>query len=174
MLNPRLMPVPVMIIHGQYDDVADLDGLLPFFVQLPNPRKQYVDSARCGPHDAFAKRPSDFSARRDCLLQCTVARYRRCPMFALRWQHGVVPANVGRQSDAVGQSSARQDWSSAASTSIPHQFPHALKDVLHLRQNRVFQNRLIGHKVSFAATRRTGASSWSNSSSAMRAAISAP
>jgi pimeloyl-ACP methyl ester carboxylesterase len=42
MLNPRLMPVPVMIIHGQYDDVADLDGLLPFFAQLPNPRKQYV------------------------------------------------------------------------------------------------------------------------------------
>ena len=42
MLNPRLMPVPVMIIHGQYDDVADLDGLLPFFTQLPNPRKQYV------------------------------------------------------------------------------------------------------------------------------------
>ncbi len=42
MLNPRLMPVPVMIIQGQYDDVADLDGLLPFFAQLPNPRKQYV------------------------------------------------------------------------------------------------------------------------------------
>jgi len=35
MLNPRLMPVPVMIIHGQYDDVADLDGLLLFFAQLP-------------------------------------------------------------------------------------------------------------------------------------------
>ena len=42
MLNPRLMPVPVMIIHGQYDDVADPAGLLPFFVQLPNPRKEYV------------------------------------------------------------------------------------------------------------------------------------
>jgi pimeloyl-ACP methyl ester carboxylesterase len=42
MLNPRLMPDPVMIIHGQYDDVADLDGLQPFFAQLPNPRKQYV------------------------------------------------------------------------------------------------------------------------------------
>jgi pimeloyl-ACP methyl ester carboxylesterase len=42
MINPRLMPVPTMIIHGQYDDVADLDGLLPFFAQLPNPRKQYV------------------------------------------------------------------------------------------------------------------------------------
>jgi pimeloyl-ACP methyl ester carboxylesterase len=42
MINPRLMPVPVMIIHGQYDDVADLDGLLPFFQQLPNPYKRYV------------------------------------------------------------------------------------------------------------------------------------
>ncbi len=42
MINPRLMPVPVMIIHGQYDDVADLDGLLPFFQQLPNPNKRYV------------------------------------------------------------------------------------------------------------------------------------
>ena len=42
MVNPRLMTVPVMIIHGQYDDVADLDGLFPFFAQLPNPRKQYV------------------------------------------------------------------------------------------------------------------------------------
>ena len=42
MVNPRLITVPVMIIHGQYDDVADLDGLFPFFAQLPNPRKQYV------------------------------------------------------------------------------------------------------------------------------------
>jgi pimeloyl-ACP methyl ester carboxylesterase len=42
MINPRLMNVPVMIIHGQYDDVADLDGLFPFFQQLPNPYKRYV------------------------------------------------------------------------------------------------------------------------------------
>lgn len=42
MINPRLIPVPTMIIHGQYDDVADLDGLLPFFAQLPNPGKKYV------------------------------------------------------------------------------------------------------------------------------------
>jgi len=27
---------------SQYDDVADLDGLRPFFAQLPNPRKAYV------------------------------------------------------------------------------------------------------------------------------------
>ena len=42
MINPRLIPVPVLIIHGQYDDVADLDGLLPFFRELPNPDKRYV------------------------------------------------------------------------------------------------------------------------------------
>ena len=42
MLNPKLMPVPTMLIHGEYDDVADLDGLLPFFQQLPNPYKRYV------------------------------------------------------------------------------------------------------------------------------------
>lgn len=42
MINPRLMPVPTMIIHGEYDDVADPDGLLPFFVQLPNAHKGYV------------------------------------------------------------------------------------------------------------------------------------
>src|SRR4029450_14569 len=42
MLNPKLMPVPTMLIHGEYDDVADLDGLLPFFKQLPNPYKRYV------------------------------------------------------------------------------------------------------------------------------------
>jgi len=42
MINPRLMPVPTMLIHGEYDDVADLDGLLPFFQQLPNRYKRYV------------------------------------------------------------------------------------------------------------------------------------
>ena len=42
MVNPRLLPVPTMMIHGQYDDVADLDGLLPFFRQLPNSYKRYV------------------------------------------------------------------------------------------------------------------------------------
>ena len=42
MINALLMPVPTMIIHGQYDDVADLQGLLPFFSDLPNPYKEYV------------------------------------------------------------------------------------------------------------------------------------
>lgn len=42
MLDAAQMPVPVMLIHGQYDDVADLDGLLPFFRQLPHAHKRYV------------------------------------------------------------------------------------------------------------------------------------
>ena len=42
MLNPKLMPVPTMLIHSEYDDVADLDRLLPFFQQQPNPYKLYV------------------------------------------------------------------------------------------------------------------------------------
>ncbi len=42
MVNPRLLPIPTMIIHGEYDDVADIEGLLPFFKQLPNPYKRYV------------------------------------------------------------------------------------------------------------------------------------
>jgi len=42
LVDPARITVPVMMIHGQYDDVADLDGLLPFFKALPNPDKQYV------------------------------------------------------------------------------------------------------------------------------------
>jgi pimeloyl-ACP methyl ester carboxylesterase len=42
MVNPRLIPIPTMLIHGQYDDVADAEGLVPFFLQLPNPHKKYV------------------------------------------------------------------------------------------------------------------------------------
>lgn len=42
MVHPKLIPVPVLMIHGQYDDVADPDGLFPFFRQLPNPYKRYT------------------------------------------------------------------------------------------------------------------------------------
>lgn len=42
MVNPRLITVPSMIIHGEYDDVADMDGLIPFFLKLTNPYKRYV------------------------------------------------------------------------------------------------------------------------------------
>jgi pimeloyl-ACP methyl ester carboxylesterase len=42
LVDPSRITVPVMMVHGQYDDVADLDGLLPFFQALPNPDKQYT------------------------------------------------------------------------------------------------------------------------------------
>ncbi|RYE72449.1 MAG: alpha/beta fold hydrolase [Oxalobacteraceae bacterium] len=42
MLDAREIKVPVMVIHGEYDDVADLAGLLPFFRDLPNGDKRYV------------------------------------------------------------------------------------------------------------------------------------
>ncbi len=42
MVNPRLVSVPTMMIHGEHDDVADVEGLSPFFQQLPNPDKRFV------------------------------------------------------------------------------------------------------------------------------------
>lgn len=42
LIDAAKITVPVMLIHGEYDDVADLEGLLPFFSALPNPDKQYV------------------------------------------------------------------------------------------------------------------------------------
>lgn len=55
MLNPRLMTVPVMLIHGEYDDVADTQGLLPFFQALPNPDKRYVIVPNAGHMMMFQK-----------------------------------------------------------------------------------------------------------------------
>lgn len=42
LIDPTKITVPTLLIHGQHDDVADLEGLLPFFQALPNPDKQYV------------------------------------------------------------------------------------------------------------------------------------
>jgi pimeloyl-ACP methyl ester carboxylesterase len=42
MIHPRLMPVPTMVIHGEFDDVADVEGLFHFFHLLPNPNKRYA------------------------------------------------------------------------------------------------------------------------------------
>ena len=41
-VNRYGITVPTMIIHGQYDDVADTKQLMPFFEQLPNANKRYV------------------------------------------------------------------------------------------------------------------------------------
>ncbi len=48
MVDARLILAPTMIIHGEYDDVADPEGLFPFFKQLPNPDKSYVIIPRAG------------------------------------------------------------------------------------------------------------------------------
>lgn len=42
MVNPRLLSIPTMIIHGEHDDVADVEGLLPFFKQIPSAYKRYA------------------------------------------------------------------------------------------------------------------------------------
>lgn len=42
LIDPMRIMVPTLLIHGQYDDVADLAGLWPFFAALPNPDKQYT------------------------------------------------------------------------------------------------------------------------------------
>lgn len=42
LLDPAKITVPTLMIHGQYDDVADTAGLLPFFAALPSPVKSYV------------------------------------------------------------------------------------------------------------------------------------
>jgi pimeloyl-ACP methyl ester carboxylesterase len=55
MLNARLMTVPVMLIHGEFDDVADTTGLMPFFQALPNPEKRYVIIPNAGHMMLFQK-----------------------------------------------------------------------------------------------------------------------
>lgn len=55
MVDPRRLTVPVMLIHGQYDDVADLPGLLPFFAALPHPIKRYVVVPDAGHMTMFQK-----------------------------------------------------------------------------------------------------------------------
>lgn len=42
MVDARRIQAPTLMIHGQYDDVADPAGLWPFFAALPNPDKRYV------------------------------------------------------------------------------------------------------------------------------------
>lgn len=48
MVDPTRIAVPTLMIHGQYDDVADTAGLLPFFGQLPNADKRYVVIPQAG------------------------------------------------------------------------------------------------------------------------------
>ena len=40
--DPEKIPVPTLIMRGQYDGIASVDDLLEFFKRLPNPDKQFT------------------------------------------------------------------------------------------------------------------------------------
>ena len=42
LVDPAKIAVPTLLIHGEFDDVADTAGLLPFFAGLASPEKSYV------------------------------------------------------------------------------------------------------------------------------------
>lgn len=69
MVNPKLITVPTMIIHGEYDDVADTDGLLPFFTQLPHPYKRYVVIPQAGHMMHLQKGHLQFQHEVGCFLK---------------------------------------------------------------------------------------------------------
>jgi pimeloyl-ACP methyl ester carboxylesterase len=41
-VDPRKIPVPTLIMRGQFDGIAGFDDLLEFFKRLPNPDKQFA------------------------------------------------------------------------------------------------------------------------------------
>jgi pimeloyl-ACP methyl ester carboxylesterase len=41
-VDPARIPVPTLILRGQYDGIASVEDLLDFFVRLPNPDKQFA------------------------------------------------------------------------------------------------------------------------------------
>lgn len=41
-VDPAQIPVPTLIMRGQYDGIAGFDDLLAFFARLPNPDKQFA------------------------------------------------------------------------------------------------------------------------------------
>jgi pimeloyl-ACP methyl ester carboxylesterase len=42
LVDPARIPVPTLVMRGQYDGIAALPDLLEFFARLPNPDKQFV------------------------------------------------------------------------------------------------------------------------------------
>jgi pimeloyl-ACP methyl ester carboxylesterase len=42
LVDPAKIPVPTLILRGQYDGIAGMDDLLAFFGRLPNPDKQFT------------------------------------------------------------------------------------------------------------------------------------
>ena len=41
LLDPKNIPVPSIILRGEYDGIAGMDDLIEFFRQLPNMDKQF-------------------------------------------------------------------------------------------------------------------------------------
>lgn len=41
LLDPKNLPVPCIILRGEYDGIAGMDDLIKFFLQLPNMNKQF-------------------------------------------------------------------------------------------------------------------------------------
>jgi pimeloyl-ACP methyl ester carboxylesterase len=72
LVDPERLPVPTLMIHGEHDDVADVEGLLPFFRALPHPDKRYVVVAGGGhmlhlqkPHRRFQRAVGEFLSPED-------------------------------------------------------------------------------------------------------------
>jgi pimeloyl-ACP methyl ester carboxylesterase len=55
MVDPAKLPVPTMILRGQYDGIAGFDDLAEFFKRLPNPDKQFAVMAGIS-HASFQQR----------------------------------------------------------------------------------------------------------------------
>ncbi len=55
LLDPARIPVPTLLIHGEYDGAARPEDLLPFFAALPNPDRQYVILPGCAHHNILEK-----------------------------------------------------------------------------------------------------------------------
>ncbi|HVB99255.1 MAG TPA: hypothetical protein VNJ12_08000, partial [Candidatus Dormibacteraeota bacterium] len=42
LVDPEKLPMPVQILHGQYDGIATVQDLANFFVRLPSPDRQLL------------------------------------------------------------------------------------------------------------------------------------
>ena len=42
LVNPAKLPMPALILRGEYDGIAGVDDLVEFFKRLPNPDKQFA------------------------------------------------------------------------------------------------------------------------------------
>ena len=42
LVDPKKIPVPTIVMRGEYDGIAGFDDLIEFFKKLPNPDKQFA------------------------------------------------------------------------------------------------------------------------------------